>query len=393
MRHRARVGGMHARRGDATRRDGQACTRHRRARHAGRLHGRPGGSDVRRGDVTMSRARQRSREGTVVHDVVGRVARKHEATRTEHPVVGRAPPERHADATPPDEQWRSRRPTDVCVLVGRDSPDDPCGGVLITRNPRPPVVARPNPAAVVEDDVSERIVAHPHPVAARVESPMAGRHVRRETIADDGVIRHPNEAVLRIFDPLTIGIELRPEVRERARIVVRHLSGRRRAGGSRPARRVDRLGVRSGWRRGARRGCGRRTSGRRRRRARSWSGTRSTRGSRTRFAARRCADRDRVLRRVAGLDAVRRTVLRRGRAGSRREADDRNERTCPASHFTEPSRAGHGGIMGPRGAPGNQPMHGATSFSKTIERPRKECEFRIRIRRCVAHEIGSQLGL
>jgi hypothetical protein len=271
-----------------------------RIRHSGRLQAGARRYPGRSRHVAVRRPSECAHERAIVHDVVRGVVREHVTTRTEHPVVRRAPPDRHSDAAPPHERGRSRCPADVRVVGGRDAPNDPRRRILVAWNPRPAVAARPNPAPVVEHDFTERVVADPNPIVPGVERPVTGCHVRREASADDVAIGHPDDPVLRILDPGAVWIELRAEVGESARIVVGDLrgidgpsftGGRRRCAGL-SFRRGRLLRGRTGRSRRSRWGRSRRTG----------LGRRIGRGSFGRFARR--ADSDGVLRRFARFHAV-----------------------------------------------------------------------------------------
>jgi hypothetical protein len=161
----------------------------------------------------------------IAHDVVVHVRVKHVVAGTED--VGRvdAEPDRDGRTVHPDVARRCRRPAYVSVLVARHAPDDPRVRVFPAGDPGPARIRDPNPAAIVEDDPAEGVVAHPNPVAFLRHRPAPGRDVRREVCPDDLAVRHPHHAVRRVVHPLPVGIELRFEVRDGARIGVLKLAG------------------------------------------------------------------------------------------------------------------------------------------------------------------------
>lgn len=154
------------------------------------------------------------------HVVVEHVGGGHEAERSRWDR-----PERDRDAIPPVPRGRHRRPADVPELP--DSPTDPRRCVRATRDPGPAVTADPNPAAVVEGDVAPVVVARPVPVVLCGQRPVSRGLVGREIGADDRAVRHPNGAIGRVLDPLTVGRERLLEVVEGAGVRVGELvSGR-----------------------------------------------------------------------------------------------------------------------------------------------------------------------
>src|SRR5207244_11470441 len=90
-------------------------------------------------------------------------------------------------------------------------------------DPRPTGARHPDPPAVVENHAAERVVALPNPVVVFSQRPVAGADVGSKIIPDRVAVRHPNGAVLFVFDPGAVRIERGPKFRERARISLWHV--------------------------------------------------------------------------------------------------------------------------------------------------------------------------
>ncbi len=180
----------------------------------------------------------------VVHDVVVGVMVEDVRARAEHPRVIDAEADAHRRAIDPDVARRHRGQADVVVAGLRHAPDDPGVRVLATGDPRPAHALDPHPTAVMEDHPAERVVAHPDVFVVGRELPVARGDVRREVRTDDLGARDPNASVRGIVAPRSVRLEMRLEVRERARIGVGVLLrlGRCSLGRSQAGLRVDSFG-------------------------------------------------------------------------------------------------------------------------------------------------------
>lgn len=115
--------------------------------------------------------------GPIAHHVVRHVRVKDVHARAKRPIVGGRAVETDRHAAHPDVIGRQRRPTDVSVGSGGNSPADPRGCVLIARDPGPTGARDPDPAPVMVDHRTERVVAHPDPLVGGGEGPVSTAHV------------------------------------------------------------------------------------------------------------------------------------------------------------------------------------------------------------------------
>jgi hypothetical protein len=191
--------------------------------HAGTRHRRPAATRMASRTVAAGVPRNPMDVGTTNHDVTMYVVGENVCAGTEHVGCRRVVPKRHRDPVDPHvRRWR-RSPAHVCVTPGRHAPDDPGVRVAAPRNPGPTRPTHPDPAAVVKDDPSERVVAHPYPVATLGQRPVSRGDIGRESLADDVTMRHPDQPIGRVLHPGPIRSELRLEIGERARVRVRIL--------------------------------------------------------------------------------------------------------------------------------------------------------------------------
>ena len=158
---------------------GRDCAR-RNARHARR---RRGGHAIawRVRVVHVVRTRvvgEPGDESAITHDVVVDVRVESVRARAERPVIVGGAVEQDRPAIDPDVVRRQWRPAYVRIGAGGNSEAHPRGRVTIAGDPCPAGPGNVDPTAVVVDDRTERVIAHPHPVVAGGERPMASSHVR-----------------------------------------------------------------------------------------------------------------------------------------------------------------------------------------------------------------------
>lgn len=127
-------------------------------------------------------------------------------------VIGRGnDPEGYGDPTVPIVRWRHRRPPNVIVSRFPHAPYYPSWRVGSSRYPRPTPLRYPNPAPVVENRPPPCVVRHPNPVPLLRHTPIPSAHIRDELRAYHLDTRNPNEPVIRVFHPHSIGRQLLPK--------------------------------------------------------------------------------------------------------------------------------------------------------------------------------------
>ncbi len=139
---------------------------------------------------------------------------------TEHEGQRRIVTEPKYAASIPSVVRRRGRPTDIGVFICGYAPHDPCGCISTAGYPRPTHAIDPHPTTVVKNHPAKGVITHPHPIVFCVESPVTIGHVRGKVGANVTRIRYPDPAVLRIIDPAPVGIQVRSEDLQRARISV-----------------------------------------------------------------------------------------------------------------------------------------------------------------------------
>lgn len=194
------------------------------ARSAGRsAAGAPGGLRLAAGALAHAGARglvharvhaDAADDVVIAHDVRVDVVVEHVSRRAEHVRGGERRPEPHGHAARPVIERRSRRPADIAIVAR--APDNPRRRVDAAGDPSPTSPRDPNPATVVEGDITPLVIAHPKPIAVGRELPAARGLVRGEVGAHDDRARDPHSAVRRVLDPSAIGRKGLAEIGERA---------------------------------------------------------------------------------------------------------------------------------------------------------------------------------
>src|ERR1700733_5938838 len=114
---------------------------------------------------------------------------------------------------------RKRRPPHVPEAWITRPPRHPCRSILATGDPPPPR-ATVRPATIVKRRPPPPVIGHPHIVVRVVIGPVAATHVWRKVRPHFGGRRLPHRPVGRVVDPLTVRVERRMKIRERARVSV-----------------------------------------------------------------------------------------------------------------------------------------------------------------------------
>ena len=156
-----------------------------------------------------------AKEQSIANDAPIRSMREDVRRRTEYEGRGRRRVEPDDDTVPPNVARRHRRPSNVSIRAMRDPPDNPSGCVAPAGYPEPTDISRPPPAAVVEHDAAERVVAEPDPIAIARQRPMTCTHVGFEVRPHDALVRNPDAPVFAMVDP-------RPVRRQLARESLQH---------------------------------------------------------------------------------------------------------------------------------------------------------------------------